>query len=249
MKEPADEQKVVLITGGARRIGAEIAQSVHSCGANVIIHYNTSAADASVLCEQLNNKRTNSAVAIKMDLSDVSQFPSFIDEACHYWGRLDVLINNASTFFPTPMETVSESDWHLLIDINLRAPFFLANCARSELARNQGLILNLADHHLTRPFRHYSVYNIAKSAHVMLTKSLAKEFAPEIRVNCIAPGLILWAENDKTDEQREQLLQENLLSDPGCPQDIAKSVLFFIKDAGFITGQILTIDGGRSLNW
>jgi len=241
--------QTALITGAARRIGAEIAKTLHDAGMNVILHYHQSQKEAQQLCAALNEMRPHSAAILSADLGLISELPSVIEQAVKMWGRLDCLINNASQFYQTPMGKATEKMWNDLLATNLQAPFFLAQAAALHLAKQQGSIINITDIHATRPMRDYSVYCIVKAGLVMLTKVLAKELAPAIRVNAIAPGAIVWPEGENTlsVEKQQVILNQTALKRHGNPSNIAKAVLFLIRDAEYMTGQELVIDGGRGL--
>jgi len=242
--------KVALITGAARRIGAEIANTLHTAGLNVVLHYNYSETEANRLCSIFNERRPNSAVAIKFCLADSDNYTPLIKQAVRSWGHLDVLVNNASRFYKTPLTNIDESSWDDLINSNLKAPFFLSHAASEYLSKQKGCIINLTDIHAEKPLRDYSIYCVSKAGLVMLTKSLAKELAPNIRVNAIAPGTMIWPEGDNelTEQQMQKIIDKTALQRHGMPEDIAKAVLFLIKDADYVTGQILAIDGGRTLS-
>lgn len=240
-------QKNVLITGAAKRIGAACAGLLHSNGCNVFLHYRSSQKAALQLCHELNQIRPDSAKTMQADLLDMNSLESLAKEACAAWGSIDALINNASTFYPTTIADVSEQQWDELLGSNLKAPFFLAKALSGELAKNKGCIVNIADIHAERGLIGYPVYSIAKAGLVAMTKVLAKELGPEVRVNAVAPGAILWPENDLSEQAKAEILQRVALKRTGEPLDIAKSVLFLIKDADYITGQIITVDGGRTL--
>lgn len=240
--------KTVLITGAAHRIGARIAHTLHQQGANLALHYRSSADAALAIQNELNAKRANSVVLIQADLHDTNSLPALIDEAARAWGRLDVLINNASTFYPTPVGTVTEEQWLDLIGTNLKAPFFLIQAAAPQLKQTDGCIVNIVDIHADRPLKNYPVYSMAKAGLVMLTKAMACELGPEVRVNAVAPGAILWPESDMDEKTKEKIVSRTFLKRKGDPMDIARAVLFLIKDAGYMSGQVLTVDGGRSLN-
>jgi pteridine reductase len=240
--------RTALITGGARRVGAVIARMLHSAGANVVVHYRRSRGEADALAHELNGTRAGSAAIVQADLLDVTQLPRLVDAATRASGRLDVLVNNASTFYPTPIGHVTSAQWDDLIGSNLRAPLFLAQAAAPALRAASGLVLNMADIHGTRPLKDHVVYTTAKAGLIMLTKSLARELAPEVRVNAIAPGPVMWPEN--ADEQRKaKVIDSTLLKRAGSPEDVARAALFFAVDAPYVTGQILAVDGGRSVDW
>lgn len=240
--------RAVLITGGARRVGAAIARKLHAAGAHVVVHCRRSREEADALARELNAARARSAAVAQADLLDVAQLPRLIEEAMRAFGRLDVLINNASTFYPTPIGQITPAAWDDLIGSNLRAPAFLAQAAAPALRAARGLVLNMADIHGTRPLKDHPVYSTAKAGLIMLTKALARELAPEVRVNAIAPGPVLWPEN--ADEQRKaKVIDSTLLKRAGSPEDVARAALFFAVDAPYVTGQILAVDGGRSVDW
>lgn len=241
------DHKVVLITGAAQRIGAGIARRLHAHGAQIVLHYRHSRAAAELLQHELQGVRPNSVALTSGDLLVHAARARVIDEAVAAWGRLDALVNNASTFYPTPVETVTEEQWDDLMGANLRAPFFLAQAAVPHLRASAGCIVNLADIHAERPLKTYPIYCAAKAGLVMLTKSLACELGPQIRVNAVAPGAILWPEG-LDEAARQRIVTRTFLKRQGDPADIAGAVLFLIRDAGYMTGQVLTVDGGRSLN-
>jgi pteridine reductase len=241
--------KSVLVTGAARRIGAAIVQAMHAAGANVVIHYRGSAAEAAELCADLNEARPRSALTLRADLADLNALPQLVERAVSGFGRLDVLINNASSFYPTPVGEITAAQWDDLIGSNLRAPLFLSQLAAPELKRNHGLILNLIDIHALRPLRHYTVYSVAKAGLATLTRSLARELAPEVRVNGIAPGPVLWPEDDMDPEVKQEIMERTALKRMGTPDDVARAAVFFAQDAPYVTGQILAVDGGRSVGW
>lgn len=239
----------VLITGAARRIGAELARGFHGQGANVCIHFHHSASEAEQLRDELNAARAGSAIALGADLLDLTALPTLVDRTVGAFGRLDVLINNASTFYPTPLGGVTAQQWNDLMGTNLRAPLFLAQAATKALRDAHGLILNMIDIHAQRPLPHHPVYSTAKAGLMMLTRSLARELGPEVRVNGIAPGPILWPEGGLDATLQQEIIDKTLLKRSGSPQDIVRTALFFAKDAPYVTGQILAIDGGRSVGW
>lgn len=249
MQKNLSVTKVALVTGGARRIGAEIARTLHHAGMNIVLHYNASGEEASQLCQQFNQIREGSAVALKADLQAPDSETVLIEQVGKAWGRLDVLINNASRFYRTTLGEVTEYAWDDLMSSNLKAPFFLSQAAAPLLSATQGSIINITDIHADKPLRDYAIYCISKSGLVMMTKALAKELGPHIRVNAIAPGSIMWPEGDNTlsDTLKQKIIAETVLQRAGRPDDIAKAVLFFVRDADYITGQVLMVDGGRTL--
>ncbi len=235
----------VLITGGARRLGAAMAQALHAVGANVVIHHRTSTEDAAALLRTLNSRRAHSATAAPADLLDLAQLPGLVATAVRDFGRLDILVNNASTFYATPVGEITAGQFDDLIGTNFRAPLFLSQAAAPELRRRHGLILNMVDVHGLRPLKQYPTYSAAKAALVMLTKSLARELAPEVRVNGIAPGPVMFPA-DLDVALQAQIIDKTLLRRAGNSQDIAKAAVYFATMAPFVTGQILAVDGGRS---
>ena len=242
--------KVALVTGAAKRIGAEISKTLHEAGMNVVLHYNASEDAVVTLCDELNAKRKNSAIAMRADLQEAESEKSLVVRATAAWGRLDALINNASRFYRTTFGEVTEYAWNDLMNSNTKAPFFLAQAAADILAEYQGVIVNVTDIHADRPLMDYSVYCISKSALWMVTKVLAKELGPSVRVNAVAPGPILWPEGENTllEAEKKRIIEKTILKRSGDPQDIAKAVLFLVRDAGYMTGQMLSIDGGRMLS-
>ena len=240
--------KTALITGGAKRVGAASARLLHAAGANLMIHYRSSATEARALQNELNAIRADSVALIQADLLDMGGLPSLINQTVATFGGLDVLLNNASSFYPTPVGTIAEKDWVDLIGSNLKAPLFLSQAAAPELKKRHGCIINITDIHSERPMKSYVVYSIAKAGLVGLTKSMARELAPEVRVNAVAPGPIMWPEDDVNFDQvsRQRIISHTMLKRAGDPTDIARAVRFFAIDAPFVTGQILAVDGGRS---
>lgn len=239
--------KAVLITGAARRVGAQIARTLHSEGARVIVHYRHSQADATALCDELNENRPNSAKSVGGDLNQMASLNNVAKAALDCFGQIDALVNNASSFYPTPIDTATEQQWDDLMGSNLRAPFFLSQKLTPELRKHSGCIVNLVDIHAARPLKNHPVYCAAKAGLAMLTRSLAKELGPEIRVNGIAPGPVMWPENELDEDAKARIIDSTLLKRPGDPTDIAGTALFLIRDASYITGQIIAVDGGRSL--
>ena len=248
--EASLQNKIVLITGGAKRVGASICRLLHANGANLMIHYRSSVNEARVLQAELNLQRPNSVAIIQGDLLNLSVLPSLVQETIKHFGKLDVLINNASSYYPTEIGDIQEEQWQDLMGSNLKAPLFLSQAAAVELRKQQGCIINITDMHVERPKKGYIVYSVAKAGLVTLTKSLAHELSPEVRVNAVAPGPVMWPEdNPQFDElYRQRVISQTLLKRIGEPNDIAKAVKFLIQDAPFITGQVIAVDGGRSLN-
>jgi pteridine reductase len=238
-----------LVTGAAKRVGAAIARALHGAGANVAIHYFTSAEAAEALAAELNAERGGSALALRADLKQIAALRALVDALVHRAGRLDILVNNASAFYPTPLAAVTEAQWHDLIDCNLKAPLFLSQCALPHLKRARGVIVNIVDIHARRPLKEHVVYGAAKAGLEMLTRSLAKDLGPDVRVNGVAPGAVLWPEDGVSDKTRQSIIRQIPLGRPGEPADVAQTVLFLVRDAPYVTGQIITVDGGRSVGW
>jgi len=240
--------KVALITGAARRVGAEIARHLHARGMNLVLHYRRSKADAQALQRELLEQRPDSVILVQADLLNAAKLGSTIKIGVEAWGRLDALINNASSFYPTPLGTITEKHWDDLFGSNLKAPLFLSQAAAPALKERQGCIINITDIHADRPLKNHCVYSAAKAGLAMLTKSLARDLGPAIRVNAVAPGAILWPEHELDDLTKRRIISSTALKRRGGPKDIARAVTFLIRDADYMTGQIITIDGGRSLH-
>jgi len=247
MEQANPPRRVALITGAARRVGSVIARALHAAGFDLALHYRHSRADMDALCNELEAMRPHSTLALQADLADLDALPALIERSVARFGRLDVLVNNASAFFPTPVGTVTPAQWDELFASNARAPFFLAQAAVPFLKSTQGCIVNMADIYAERPLARHPVYCMAKAALVMMTQALARELGPEIRVNAIAPGAVLWPESGKAYTDQQQLIARTPLQRAGTPQDVAAAVLFLVRDATFTTGQILNVDGGRAL--
>ena len=238
--------RTAIITGAARRIGAAIACELHRLGMDVIVHYHHSAAAAHDLARQLNAQRPGSAHAMAADLSNTDSCQTLIENVCAINKRLDVLVNNAAVFYPTPLMELNDATWNEFINVNLKAPLFLSRAAAPGLAQTSGCIINIADIHAERPLKGYPLYSISKAGLIMLTRSLARELGPKIRVNAISPGAILWPE-DLGDEIRKKILARTALKRPGTVEDITRAVRYLIEDANYTTGEVLVIDGGRTL--
>ena len=238
--------KVVLITGGAKRVGAAICRRLHADGASLMLHYRASAGEARLLQAELNGARADSVALIQTDLLDLKALPSLVEQTVQRFGRLDGLVNNASSFYASPIGEITAAGWDDLIGTNLRAPLFLAQSAAPALRKAQGAIVNITDIHAERPLKNYVVYSIGKSGLVALTRSLARELAPEVRVNAIAPGPILWPDDASFDEvSRQRIISHTLLKREGTPDDIAKAVHFLLAEATYVTGETINVDGGR----
>jgi pteridine reductase len=242
--------KVVLVTGGAKRVGAAICRRVHAAGANIAIHYRSSLYEALALCAELNEQRPDSAHCVQADLVDLAALKVMVQDAIQHFGRLDALVNNASSFYATPLAEINEMQWIDLLGTNLKAPLFIAQAAADELRRNQGAIVNIVDIHAERPMHGHLLYSAAKAGLVALTKGLAQELSPQVRVNAVAPGVISWPEGAEWQdaEKRQKIVDHTLLKREGTPEDIARTVQFLIADSPYITGQIIAVDGGRSVN-
>lgn len=242
--------KAVLVTGGAKRVGAAISRRLHATGADIALHFRSSEEEALELCSELNELRTGSASMHQANLLDIAALRQLVDEVIAKFGRLDALVNNASSFYATPLAEMDEQQWDDLLGTNLRAPLFLAQTAAAELRRRHGCIVNIADIHAERPMHGHLLYSVAKAGLAALTRSLAQEMAPHVRVNAIAPGVILWPEGVMWQDEalRRKIIAHTLLKREGEPDDIARTVAFLIKDAPYITGQIIAVDGGRSIN-
>jgi pteridine reductase len=243
------ENKVVLITGGARRVGAAIARRLHAAGANLVVHYRSSAMEARALKTELSATRRDSVVLVQGDLLKPANLAGLIKDAVKGFGRLDALVNNASSFYSTAIGEITEKSWDDLIGTNLKAPLFLSQAAHRELKKNHGSIVNIIDIHAEFPMKNYVVYNIAKGGLVALTRSLARELGPEVRVNGVAPGTILWPDDDawKDEVARQRIMNQSALKRIGEPDDIAKAVEFLLTAAPYVTGQVLAVDGGRNV--
>jgi pteridine reductase len=238
--------KVVLITGGAKRVGAAICRRLHGAGANLMLHYRTSAGEARLLQAELNHQRKDSVALIQADLLDLGKLPSLIDQTLQSFGRLDALVNNAASFYQTPVGEITAEDWENLIGADLRAPLFIAQAAAPALKKAQGAIVNITDIHAERPLKNYVLYSIAKAGLVGLTRSLARELAPEVRVNAVAPGPILWPDDDTFDElSRQRIISHTPLKREGTPDDIARAVHYLLTEATYVTGETINVDGGR----
>jgi pteridine reductase len=242
-------QQVAMITGAARRIGAAIARKLHAQGLNVIVHYNTSKRLAEELCTELNKQRADSAVSLSGDLCATQELAQWVAQAAKQWGRLDVLVNNASSFYRTHIGKTEVKAWNDMLNCNLTAPFFLTQAAAPYLQEHLGSVINIADVHGRRPMRDYAAYCVSKAGLIMLTKSFAKELAPRIRVNALALGPTVPPEgaNEMTDKVKQKIIERTPLERVGNVEDVARAVWFLVSDSEYITGQVLAVDGGRSL--
>jgi pteridine reductase len=244
------DQKVVLITGGARRVGAAMCRMLHASGASIMLHYRSSGTEARALQAELNAARVDSVALVQADLLNLALLPSVVTETVNRFGRLDVLVNNASSFFPTPVGEITEQAWEDLVGTNLKTPLFLSQAAAAHLRRAHGCIVNIVDIHADRPTRSYAVYSAAKGGLMALTRALACDLAPEVRVNGISPGVILWPEDERWSDElaRQRIIHTTLLKRVGEPDDIARTARFLIFEAPYITGQVIPVDGGRSIH-
>ncbi len=241
--------KVALVTGGARRVGAAIAAELHAAGFTVAVHCNRSLDDADALVARLNAERPDSAFSLKANLLEEGACERLAEKTLEHAGKLDCLVNNASTFYPTAVGEITEQDWASLVGSNLKAPVFLSQALAPALKESRGVIVNMVDIHARNPLKGYSVYSAAKAGLAALTRSLARELAPEVRVNGIAPGMVMWAEPPPPEAVKKAILAKTPLGRVGSPDDVARLARYLVCDAEFVTGQIIAVDGGRSLGW
>ena len=239
----------MLVTGGAKRVGAAIARRLHREGASLMLHYRGSEREANALRTELSVARGSSVALVQADLLDVAGLAEIVKNTINRFERLDALVNNASTFYPTPVGEMTPANWESLIGTNLRAPLFLSQAAAPHLKKTGGAIVNITDIHAERPLKNYVIYTIAKAGLAGLTRSLARELGPEVRVNGIAPGPIVWPEDGSFDEvTRQRVVSNTILKRTGDPDDIARAVYYLIAEAPYVTGQVIAVDGGRSIN-
>jgi len=247
--EEALNGKVVIVTGGAKRVGAAISRRLHAAGASIVVHHHSAKAEAQALQAELNAARANSSATVQANLLNAAELPELVRTTVTRFGRLDVLVNNASSFHPTPLGEIKVSDWDDLVGTNVRAPLFLAQAAAPHLKKAGGCIVNITDIHAERPLKHYVVYSVAKAALAGLTRSLARDLGPEVRVNGVAPGPILWPDDGSFDEvARQRVISHTLLKRAGEPEDVAAAVYYLVAESPYVTGQIIAVDGGRSIN-
>jgi pteridine reductase len=244
---PRHAQPVALITGAGRRVGAVIARSLHAAGYSLALHYRHAAAEAAALAASLEAQRSGSTLLLQAELADTEAPARLIETLLAHYGRLDALVNNASTFQPTPLGSATVAQWNELFASNAQAPFFLAQAAAPALRAARGGIVNMLDIYAERPLANHPIYGMAKAALAAMTRSLALDLAPDVRVNGVAPGAVLWPSEGKSDEDRQALLARTPLQRAGTPEDVASAVLWLLRDAPFVTGQIIRIDGGRTL--
>ena len=239
-------KKTAIVTGAAKRIGAEIVRELHTMGMDVVLHFNSSCDEAQQLALELNSIRNGTVHLLQADLEQTTACSALIEQAYAINNRIDVLVNNASAFYPTPLQDCTLKEWSELINVNLTAPFFLIQAAAPYLAKSAGSIINLTDIYAEQPLANHAVYNISKAGLIMLTKSLAKDLGPEVRVNAISPGAIFWHDN-MSENEKKAILARTVLKHQGTAKDISNAVRYLIDHADYMTGQILVIDGGRSL--
>ena len=241
--------KVALVTGGAKRVGAAICRRLHAQGASLMLHHRASVAEARALQQELNSQRADSVALIQADLLNSASLPDLVKTTVKKFGSLDVLINNASSFFPTAIGEITEKTWDDLIGTNLKAPLFLSQAAAGELRKRHGCIVNIVDIHAEFPMKNYVVYTVAKGGLLALTRSLARELGPEVRVNGVVPGTIIWPEDDAWSDalSRQRIVNQTALKRIGDPDDIAKAIEFLVTAAPYVTGQVIAVDGGRSI--
>jgi pteridine reductase len=248
MADGALQDKVALITGGAHRIGAAIARLLHAHGLRLVIHYHSSEAAARALQAELHKERPNSVMLVRGDVSTGDRLArNLVFETVEAFGRLDVLVNNAARFYPTPVGEASEAQWDDLVNTNLKAPFFLAQAALPHLKKHNGAIINIGDIYGDRPLSNFPIYSITKAGMAMLTQALARDAGPEVRVNAIAPGVILWPESGHDEMSKQRIISRTPLKRSGEPDDVARTVLFLLRDGSYINGQVIAVDGGRGV--
>ncbi|MCE5233157.1 MAG: pteridine reductase [Mizugakiibacter sp.] len=247
MPEPAHPRPVVLVTGAARRVGATIARTLHAAGYDLAVHCRRSRDEQDALIAELEAARAGSTLALQAELADTDRLPALVEAVAARFGRLDGLVNNASAFYPTPPGTVTPQQWQELFASNAKAPFFLVQAALPQLRAARGAVVNLVDIYAERPLANHAVYCMAKAALAMMTLALARDLGPEVRVNGVAPGAVLWPEAGKATAEREALLARTPLGRAGTPEDVAGAVLWLLRDASYVTGEIVRVDGGRAL--
>jgi pteridine reductase len=245
---PRTGRPVALITGGARRVGAVIARTLHAQGYDLAMHYRHSAKEAQALAAELEQQRPDSTLLLQADLSDLSVLPAIIDKLLAHYGRLDALINNASSFYATPLGAATTAQWNELFASNAQAPFFLSQAAIPALRKARGGIVNLVDIYAERPLADHPLYCMAKAALLAMTRSMALDLGPDIRVNGVAPGAVMWPSEGKSDDEQNEMIQRTPLRRAGRPEDVASAVLWLLRDAPYVTGQIIRVDGGRTLS-
>jgi pteridine reductase len=245
---PRHERPVVLVTGAGKRVGAVIARTLHAAGYDLALHYRHSAADAELLAASLERQRSDSAYTVQGELADIDALPELVQRVLGRFGRLDALVNNASAFFPTPVGAATTAQWNELFASNAQAPFFLAQAATPALREARGAIVNLVDIYAERPLANHPLYCMAKAALAAMTRSLALDLGPDVRVNGVAPGAVMWPSDGKPYDDQQAMLSRTPLQRAGSPEDVAGAVLWLLRDAPFVTGQIIRVDGGRTLS-
>jgi len=245
---PRHDRPVALVTGAGRRVGAVIARTLHAAGYDLALHYRHSANDALALAEELEQQRDGSTLLLQAELAELASLPTMIERLLAHFGRLDALVNNASAFFPTPLGSATAAQWNELFASNAQAPFFLSQAAIPALRKARGGIVNLIDIYAERPLAEHAIYGMAKAALAAMTRSLALELGPEIRVNGVAPGAVMWPSDGKPYDDQQAMLARTPLKRAGAPEDVAGAVLWLLRDAPFVTGQIIRVDGGRTLS-
>jgi pteridine reductase len=245
---PRHERPVVLITGAAKRVGAVIARTLHAAGYDLALHYRHSAAEAEELAASLERQRHGSTHVLQAELADIAALPQLVQRVLDRFGRLDALVNNASAFYPTPIGTATPTQWNELFASNAQAPFFLAQAATPALREARGAIVNLVDIYAERPLAEHPLYCMAKAALAAMTRSLALDLGPQVRVNAVAPGAVMWPSEGKSHDDQQAMLARTPLHRTGSPEDVAGAVLWLLRDAPFVTGQIIRVDGGRTLS-
>jgi pteridine reductase len=245
--DPTQVRPAALVTGGARRIGAAIVRRLHAAGHDIALHHHHSAGEAKALAAELERTRVGSVLLLQAELAEFDRLPELVAATVGRFGRLDALVNNASAFFPTPFGEATPAQWDALFAANARAPFFLSQAAAPHLRASRGAIVNLADIHGERPLRGHALYGMSKAALIQMTQSLALELAPEVRVNAVSPGAILWPDGGKSDAERSELIARTPLARTGTPAEIAEAVRWLLCDATYTTGQVVRVDGGRML--
>lgn len=247
MKSPT-ERPVALITGAARRVGAVIAHTLHAAGYDVALHYRHSAAEATALADTLERQRAGSTLLLQGELADTAALPALVESLLAHYGRLDALVNNASAFYPTPVGEATPTQWNELFASNAQAPFFLSQAAVPALREARGGVVNLLDIYAERPLANHPLYCMAKAALAAMTRSLALDLAPLVRVNGVAPGAVMWPSDGKPYDDQQAMLARTPMQRAGTPEDVASAVLWLLRDAPFVTGQVLRVDGGRTLS-
>jgi pteridine reductase len=245
---PRHDRPVALITGAGRRVGAVTARALHAAGYDLALHYRRSGDDARALADELERRRGGSTLLLQAELADLPALPALLEQLLTHYGRLDALVNNASAFFPTPLGTATPAQWNALFASNAQAPFFLSQAAIPALREARGGIVNLVDIYAERPLAQHTVYCMAKAALAAMTRSLALELAPDIRVNGVAPGAVLWPSDGKPYADQQAMLARTPLQRAGTPEDVAGTVLWLLRDAPYVTGQVIRVDGGRTLS-